>query len=317
MAQMPSGCHHKKLLLQSSSYAATAKYFQPDASKLAAAATVSGRVGKSSQFITTKHDPSTYPAPLILPEDDLAYDPKQPGQSVRAWIQMQTRNDVTSRRKTLYIVNVPRCDDASLNRRLENWTRPSTEKKSSPRISNPSMQDVAEYLQAFYHGMNIQKVDDLFSFTTWDDEETPSAETPGFIGLVTKKDVVRIRTRACRDGAFQGQLNLNDLLDACIDSLPPDAFSMVLLTDLDLYEDEEDDFCCGRAFGGSRVAVVSSARYHPLLDIIQNVEQEHPWPVSHCHARRNIGIQISSASRRHDRSKSAFRTLACESLPNC
>src|ERR1700761_7578790 len=102
---------------------------------------------------------------------------------------------------------------------------------------------------------------------------------------VAKKEVVRIRTRPCPDQAFQRQLNLNDPLDACISALPGDAFSLLLLlTDQDLYEDEEDDFCCGRAYGGSRIAVVSSARYHPILDGTQNVERKHAWPASHCAA---------------------------------
>ncbi|KAH6680311.1 hypothetical protein B0J14DRAFT_578345 [Halenospora varia] len=50
----------------------------------------------------------------------------------------------------------------------------------------------------------------------------------------------------------------------------------------DIYEDEEDDFACGRAYGGSRVAVVSSARYNPVLDGKQQVGREHAWPASHC-----------------------------------
>ena len=40
----------------------------------------------------------------------------------------------------------------------------------------------------------------------------------------------------------------------------------------------------GRAYGGSRVAVVSMARYNPGLDDRQNVEREHAWPASHCEA---------------------------------
>lgn len=55
-----------------------------------------------------------------------------------------------------------------------------------------------------------------------------------------------------------------------------------MLVDHDLYEDDDDDFCCGRAYGGSRVAVVSMARYHPLLDSKFEVEREHAWPASHC-----------------------------------
>lgn len=42
--------------------------------------------------------------------------------------------------------------------------------------------------------------------------------------------------------------------------------------------------CAGRAYGGSRVAVVSTARYNPSLDARQDVEREHAWPASHCDA---------------------------------
>ncbi|ORY63887.1 uncharacterized protein BCR38DRAFT_433367 [Pseudomassariella vexata] len=64
--------------------------------------------------------------------------------------------------------------------------------------------------------------------------------------------------------------------------LPGDAFAIVLLMDHDLYEDEDDDFCCGRAYGGSRVAVVSTARYHPVLDEFAGIDYSHMWPASHC-----------------------------------
>jgi archaemetzincin len=74
------------------------------------------------------------------------------------------------------------------------------------------------------------------------------------------------------------------LLDACIEALPDDAYALLLVVEQDTYEDEDDDFCCGRAFGGSRVAVVSTARYHPLLDTAQGIDREHTWPASHCTA---------------------------------
>ena len=36
------------------------------------------------------------------------------------------------------------------------------------------------------------------------------------------------------------------------------------------------------AYGGSRIAVVSSARYNPVLDKTQKVDRVHSWPASHC-----------------------------------
>jgi archaemetzincin len=66
--------------------------------------------------------------------------------------------------------------------------------------------------------------------------------------------------------------------------LPSDAYALLMLVEHDIYEDEEDDFACGRAYGGSRIAVVSGARYNPILDAEQKVPREHGWPASCCEA---------------------------------
>lgn len=90
--------------------------------------------------------------------------------------------------------------------------------------------------------------------------------------------------RSCPDGAFIAQLNLNDIIDAAISMLPSNAYAILLLVDHDMYEDEDDDFCCGRAYGGSRVAVVQTARYNPVLDVHVGLDHSHMWPFSHCKA---------------------------------
>ena len=59
-------------------------------------------------------------------------------------------------------------------------------------------------------------------------------------------------------------------------------YALVLLVHQDLYEDDNDAFTCGRAYGGSRGTVLSSARYNPALDVLQGVDKTHPRPVSHC-----------------------------------
>lgn len=105
---------------------------------------------------------------------------------------------------------------------------------------------------------------------------------PNLIGLNTSTESIGIRWRPSPDGIFPGQLNLDDLLDTAISILPADAYALLMLVEHDLYEDEDDDFCCGRAYGGSRVAVASMARYDPHLDERQNVERNHAWPASHC-----------------------------------
>ncbi|KAJ0142867.1 hypothetical protein CTA2_1348 [Colletotrichum tanaceti] len=112
------------------------------------------------------------------------------------------------------------------------------------------------------------------------------------VGLATGDDdddddgssvvVFGIRARPAPDGLARMQLNLCDLLDALRSALPGDAYAACLVVAQDLYEDEDDDFCCGRAFGGSRICVVSSFRYRPALDGLHGVEREHMWPASHC-----------------------------------
>ena len=95
---------------------------------------------------------------------------------------------------------------------------------------------------------------------------------------------VRIRTHVSRDGVFKPQLNLDDLLDAVISMLPDNAYTQLLLVEHDLFESVDDEFVCGRAYGGSRVAVISSAGYHALLYEKQDAERHHAWPASHCEA---------------------------------
>jgi archaemetzincin len=114
-------------------------------------------------------------------------------------------------------------------------------------------------LTAFYHGMPVKLLPPpALRLTQWG---TKSSKTPRYIGLKTATECVRIRTRASRDGVFARQLNLDDLLDAAISILPDDAFALLLLVPYDIYESPDDDFACGRAYGGSRVAVISTARY--------------------------------------------------------
>ncbi|KAH9216102.1 hypothetical protein DL95DRAFT_522976 [Leptodontidium sp. 2 PMI_412] len=98
----------------------------------------------------------------------------------------------------------------------------------------------------------------------------------------SSNEYTTIRSRPTPNYPYSNQLNLNDILDFAIASLPDDAYALLMLLEHDLYEDEEDEFVCGRAYGGSRVAVVSGARYWPGFDEEENVERVHGWPASHC-----------------------------------
>lgn len=80
------------------------------------------------------------------------------------------------------------------------------------------------------------------------------------MGLTTSAESIGIRTHPWKDGIFKGQLDLDELLDTAINILPDDAYALLMLVEHDLFEDEDDDFCCGQAYGGNREAVVSTAR---------------------------------------------------------
>jgi archaemetzincin len=286
-------CHHLDLVVDGSSHAAEAGFERLAPEKLAAAATASGRIpkgGKNSVSVTEsgapEEDAYTFPAPLVLPDHDLSYDPKQPSQSLRSFIQESHRNKPTNRRKTLYLAGPPAITDAV------SWMHDTTEPALSPPVQGrrqaeritlepPRTSALRDYLDAFYHGMDVKELSRNFQFTTWKNQRKESKDVPKFVGLRFGSETTRIRVRPCPDGAFACQMNLNDILDALISMLPDDAYSIILHLQHDLYEDDDDDFCCGRAYGGSRVCVVSSSRYNPLLDD-GIVDRTHMWPLSHC-----------------------------------
>lgn len=227
---------------------------------------------------------SSFPAPLVLPDDDLALDPRYPPQSVRAWIRSKDRNEVTTAKRVVYVASPPTIDSGVDTMHV--WSRPSLRSGKKEVVSPPHTDDIMEYLGAFYHGMPVKPLRSKLSFVAWD---TPASGTsrlqkssPQYVGLNTSTECVRIRTRPSTDKVFSHQLNLDDLLDAAISILPEDAYALLLLVNHDLFEDDDDLFVCGRAYGGSRVAVISTARYNPSLDSVQNVDRHHAWPASHC-----------------------------------
>ncbi|KAK3698621.1 hypothetical protein LTR37_016849 [Vermiconidia calcicola] len=248
--------------------------------------------------------PSTFPAPVIVPGDELFHDPDYPPQSVQEWVDEEERNEVTRKRRTIYVVPPPGVSDEVGV--VDGWTNASSQsigqsskkakRTNAPELANhPRVEDVLEYLQAFYHGLPVKLLDKpRLEFTAWDSgspttkSKVDCTTTARYIGLSTGREAIRVQCRPSLDGGFAGQLNLEDLLDTAISILPSDAYALIMLLHHDLYEDEDDDFCCGRAYGGSRVAVISTARYRPELDKKQKVDVEHSWPGSHCspHIRR-------------------------------
>ncbi|MCJ1279443.1 hypothetical protein MMC21_007267 [Puttea exsequens] len=279
-------CTHPSLQHDCSPHADKVGYRRPTAKQRAIAA---GRAKRSSQDFSD----ASFPAPLLLPGDDLALDPRWPAQSLRSWTREKERNEVTSDRNVIYLASAPRYDSNVAF--LKSWAEPqsplvSAKQRGQESICTSGIQDIADYLAAFYHGIAVKMLPPKsLRFTSWTAADTkalnanPKAKSH-HIGLATSKELMGIRTRPCPDKVFATQLNLNDLLDTAMAVLPDDAYTLLMLVDQDLYEDEDDDYCCGRAYGGSRIAVVSAARYNPLLDALQSVNREHAWPASHCAA---------------------------------
>lgn len=284
-------CLHDSLQLECSSHATKVKYVRHAPLQLSTAAgkSKSGHDEESSE---------TFPAPLILPNDDLALDPGYPPQSFRSWQRLKERNEITTDRKIIYVAASPSyIPENPTAKIIHSWSVPQVTDKMPkgvpPNIDGeqprpPCTQHVMEYLAAFYHGIEVRELFTPLSFVNWDDylpkkwKARRKAKDLPSIALSTSTELIRIRVRSCPDDTFLAQLDLNDLLDATMSLLPDDAYALLMLVDHDLYEDDDDDFCCGRAYGGSRIAVVSSARYNPALDEIVGLNREHSWPASHC-----------------------------------
>ena len=307
-------CSHNSLLLEVSDHAREVGYRHYTAKQLSNAAGNS----KSGAELTT-----SFPRPLVLPGDDLSEDPRYPGQSFRSWIREPHRNEVTSGRNVIYVASPPASsEDVKM---MDQWALPNYKKKgqnmANPRAAPPGVDDIEDFLGAFYTGMKTARLSPAFSFARWEKPGSSKANrqtVPRYIGLRRKDEVVGIRARPSPDGMFKAQLNLNDILDAAISALPEDAYALLLLVHQDLYEDEEDDFCCGRAYGGSRVAVVSSARYNPSSDEVQKVERVHAWPASHCEAYINANCASVAVTKERPSKKRRIETsiVIADSISN-
>lgn len=287
-------CSHAQLQLEPSAYAVEAGFERKSAAERIAAATKSGRKLRSGPEDPSADERlSTFPGPLVLPWDDLGWEPEIDLQSFRSWHQEKVRNKPTQARKTLYVLEAPEITkDVKF---MEPWIQPQLQADgraaSSGRDSDAkpylAAQEMVDYLAAFYNGFPTKLFPHRLRFVPWEEKSKAKGSKKGiqqqYVGLATVDgNATRIRARRSPDGVFNGQLNLEDILDAAIEMLPKDAYSVVLLMDHDLYEDEEDDFCCGRAYGGSRVSVVSTARYRPELDDETKLDRMHMWPASHC-----------------------------------
>ena len=284
----PTTCTHDRLALEPSVLAAKSEYHRPAALQRVLAT-------RKRKRDADDVSPATFPAPLQLPGDDLSQDPHYPAQSMNSWLRDKDRNKVTGERNVIYIAAPPKIDSgfevistwSEMQQKLDvKAPRKAEAFPDDHAVKAPPVQDVVDYLAAFYTGMPVKVLPSSLSFTGWQNKRSANASSaaPSFIGLKSITECVRIRTCPCPDAVFSRQLDLDDLLDAAIDVLPGDAYALLLLVHHDLYEDDDDIFTCGRAYGASRIAVVSMARYDPHLDRKYVIEREHAWPASHCEA---------------------------------
>src|ERR1700722_17160246 len=278
-------CSHSTLSFASSTHAAEVGYHRPTVQQRTAATTIRGKMEIEVNAGDQMDDFCSFPAPLVLPEDELSLDPRYPPQSMRAWIRSKDRNEVTPARNIIYVTTPPGVDpDVEF---VRTWSRPLRQSGRKGAIRPPEIGDFLDYLGAFYDGMQVKPLP-LLSFVAWDASSQRSRsrkrKLPSCIGLATSTERIDIpiSIRPSPDKTFVCQLNLDDLISAAIDILPDDAYALLMLVDQDLFESEDDEFICGREHGGDRVAVISTARYNPILDSKQNVEREHTSPTSHC-----------------------------------
>jgi archaemetzincin len=136
--------------------------------------------------------------------------------------------------------------------------------------------------------MRVEMLTDAFSWQAFHEEIVPKKRTCSsrranlkeqLVGLKTAHGTVGVRSRPSPDGVSRMQVNLQDIVGALKPGIPKDAYAMLMLLDLDMYEDEDEIFTAGRAYGSSRVAVVSRFRDHPLFS---SDNGQHRWPASHC-----------------------------------
>ncbi|KAK4180626.1 hypothetical protein QBC36DRAFT_19530 [Triangularia setosa] len=295
-------CKHATLFLDVSPNAAEAGFTRPPAAKRRAATSLTGRrieaetAAAEEEAVQTLA--GTFPGPLVLPDDLLSAYPKDPdsNQSLLSWKESKHRNRLGNNTNNTIHLTAPPTYSSKMKHVMKNWTTPLTATRGEENVMPPKTKDLAGYLAAYYHPLPVTQTPNL-SWVPWIDDDGSKGGSSQYIGLKQGANVTRIRTRPCPDGAYERQLNLSDILDGLLHMVGDGmgGYAVVMVVHHDLYEDEEDDFCCGRAYGGSRVAVVTSSRYHPGLDSYQGIERGHMWPASHCggFVRRVCGIRPS------------------------
>ncbi|KAJ5220014.1 hypothetical protein N7468_009218 [Penicillium chermesinum] len=76
-----AGCNHLSICYVPSHYASIAGYTRPDISERLSATKPKQSSRKVKPNLSERHNEKVFPAPLVLPGDDLAEDPEYPAQS--------------------------------------------------------------------------------------------------------------------------------------------------------------------------------------------------------------------------------------------
>ncbi|KAL7921373.1 hypothetical protein ACQKWADRAFT_295584 [Trichoderma austrokoningii] len=291
-------CKHTSLYLDVSPHASKAGFKRPNRRRRISAATRGRRALKEVELLTSKElleDEMAFPGPLVLPGDDLAEDPEYPPQDFNEWRDEEERNPVTKERKTIYIMPSPWVESSVS--KMQTWSvcNSSAKEQDAQAVCSPDIQDIAEYLSAFFYGMDVKVLKQTFCWQKWNNYDgtvLKSSSMEKRIGLRSPSgELFGIRCRASPDGVSCMQINLNDVLDALAENIPSDAHSIMIMLDQDMYEGDGDIFCAGRAYGGSRIAAVSTFRDQPSCAPEDN---GHAWPASHCAAYINQLCHLES-----------------------
>ena len=148
-------CTHPRLTL-SVPPTPSLKYKQPTGKVLAEA---TGQVWNSR--ISKSEDPGVFPAPLVFDGDELFCDPKQPGQKLRDWLDLDSRNDVTPEKNIIYVAAPPKVDPEA--EFIGTWTRPlrygpgnQSRRPDSSEPFPPETGNIMTYLSAFYHPFHLK-----------------------------------------------------------------------------------------------------------------------------------------------------------------
>lgn len=122
-------CKHRYIQLYPSPFAELAGYEQPNATTCKAAES-SGQPPKRK---TSTRPIDTFPGPLVLPHDDLNYNPDCPHQDFESWISLKQRNSLSiPTRENLYVVQAPIItEDREF---MKEWSIPQTHRTTKCQV---------------------------------------------------------------------------------------------------------------------------------------------------------------------------------------